>query len=321
MRWTRLVALSLSIVLVALLVACGGDSDDPTPTATSAPATATSPPPPAFSPTVPAAATATEDSQAGAGGGAGSGGPGSGGAEATATVASAGPTPTRRPATVVATPRPIATRPPQPTTPAQQATATPAPQPPTPTLEEGQLLIVMEEDFESGSSDWFDVGTTQYGTTLEIVAGAYVITPQPESWQTITVSPDDSWSFADGLITADFSMEGNGEFGLVSRQMQDDSGAFYFYLCWLTPSGAAGCSLYADGAFTLLFRVDDPSLYKEINTVVMQVIGTEIIYEVNGQQVGAIDDTTVDSGYWGFYVWGDENTATVRVDYTAIAVP
>lgn len=315
----RRLRLSLGLLLVLALAACGGDDDTSTPT--QAPATPTT----AGTPVAPPApgATGTPGAETGSGGGAGGG---AGGTAVSVDATPTGPaaaTATRRPATVVSTPRPIATQRPQPTQPAQ-ATATPEPDDtpvPMDTPEDGQLLVVMEEDFESGTSEWFETGTTEFNTTLAIVDGWYVLSPAAESWQTLTVSPDESWFFADGLIVADVSLDAGAEFGLVSRQMQDESGTFYFYVCWLTPTGAAGCSTYTGGEFTLLFRQDDPALVQEVNTMVMQVIGTELIYEVNDVQIGAIDDATIEAGYWGFYVWGDASLPSARVDYVAIAVP
>jgi len=162
---------------------------------------------------------------------------------------------------------------------------------------------------------------------LAIVDGVYSIIPDLDSWQTITVGPDDSWDFADGLITADVAMTGAGEFGLVSRQYQDDNGDFYFYVCWLTTAGDAGCTTYAPGddgesTFqTALFSTSDPSLVQTTNNLLLQVIGTEIIFEVNGNQIGAIDDSTIAHGYWGFYVYGSETGAQFAVDEVTIAVP
>lgn len=321
----RSLPLVLLLTLALIVAACGGggDDDDQTPTATSGATTATTASGATATASSTSASGATETSGPGSGTGSGTGpGSGAGGTsvpiDATPTAGAAPATATRRPATVVSTPRPIATQRPQPTTPPQpDATATEIP----PTAEDGQLTIVMEEDFDAGTSDWFDTGTTDYNTTLEIIDGQYVITPDADSWQTLTVSPDESWFFADGLITADVSLEEGAEFGLVSRQMQDDAGVFYFYVCWLTPAGAAGCSTYVDGEFTQLFRVDDPALFLDLNTMLLQVIGTELIFEVNGTQIGAIDDTTIEAGYWGFYIWGDANIASSRVDYVAIAVP
>jgi hypothetical protein len=285
MRRSTLLALFLIVALSSSLVACGGGGDDDTtPTGAAAKVTSTS------------SATGTAAVATGASGvtpsaASGGSGPGSGASGtsvvpgSTPTGGTSGATPTRHPATVVSTPRPIATKPPAPTeapaTEETEPTATEGQAGETATSEDGQLTIVLDDTFDDPEASYFETGTSEFNTQLAIVDGVYSIIPDLDSWQTITVGPDDSWDFADGLITADVAMTGAGEFGLVSRQYQDDNGDFYFYVCWLTTAGDAGCTTYAPGddgesTFqTALFSTSDPSLVQTTNNLLLQVIGTE----------------------------------------------
>jgi hypothetical protein len=293
MRW-------LLVVVALVAVACGGngddDADDAGPTATPRAETAASPP---------ARATGTRP-PSGAGAPAATGEPR--GSPAAASPTAAEPTPTRRPATVASTPRPVATR--------DTSTRVIAPITPTPTPPD-DLVFLVEDGFDSADTTAFFLGTTDYGTTAEIVDGWYTVTV-PSGWQVLDAVVTDG--LADGVVVADVSLAGNGSAGVVGRSLTEADGTFSFYLCWLDTAGAAGCHAMVRGEWVELLTAGDAAIaLLEVNRLSLVIIGETLSFSINDQEIGTLTDAALAAGSWGVYADAYEGATTARFDTVVIA--
>lgn len=294
MRWV------VALILVLSVVACGGGSGDADPTST--PRQRASPTSRVASPI----ATAVQGSPSGASATQQSSGGGGSGAAATRTTDTSGPTPTRRPVTVVTTPKPIARR--TPTAGIAPATATPAS-----AFGNGSFQIISEHTFDEDTTMY--LGTTDFGTVIQLYEGWYEIDVADQSWQTVV---DDSIEMgSDGLIQTDVALTGNGAAGLIARSFQNDAGEFSYYVCWITTDSEAGCHVSIAGEWTELQRTT--VTLAEVNRLTLIAIGTSLYFELNDEPILDMQENSIELGYWGVYAESFSDVTSAFFDTLTIA--
>jgi|GEM_PF-4301358 len=296
MRWL------LICLLVLTLAACGGNDDDdsdvgndPSPTTA---ATATTPPmltpTVAASPTNAASPTAEPTGQRG-------------GIEPDSTAQSDAPTPTRRPATVVAPPRPIARTP----TSLVIERATPTP-------EDDAVTVIVDETFDDPAVTMFFTGESDYGVVAAIEGGIYTLTLPEGAWQNIVAV--DAGDIGNGLILIEAGLTGDGAVGVVGRSVTNADGTWNFYVCWLATDGRAGCHVSVNSEWVPLFNVEAGTVpILEVNELYLNITGDQIYFDANDVEIGIINDATSSIGTWGVFAESFTGTAIAWYDRITIA--
>lgn len=174
--------------------------------------------------------------------------------------------------------------------------------PVAPALPTGPFAAVLDSNFGLGNDRIWS--TSLYRQTHSHVdQGRYTISVIEGFTQVGT--PDTVPAHADGQIAAIVRPEGLGRVGIIGRLIDFQNGRIRsLYGCWVSNTGAVGCTRWRDGVATDLFVYDSAWIKRDAdNLLVLRVQANKLTFWLNDRLVSVYRDRqALPSGFWGVYV-------------------
>lgn len=181
---------------------------------------------------------------------------------------------------------------------------------PTPTL---------SDDFSGDQGIW-PVGKNELSEAY-ITDGIYQVNLlEPNLYG--TDRPDGVPAGEDMLIIADVAVDPGGRAGLSVRYTRNPNDTRDEIACWIDHEGYYGCFRAANNKLTQLTR--DEKMFSNLlqigkgNTLALQVVGDEVIFRINGQDVETFTNQPVYIGIPGLYYENFEQLASAYYDNVEI---
>jgi hypothetical protein len=197
--------------------------------------------------------------------------------------------------------------------------------PPTPDPNEGVGGVIFTDAMD-GRSGWhwgFADDAVSFGVDTEREVLAAVMTTS-EAWWRFSVGPQ-GLSAGDqqvSVLARAVACEGDDEFGLVFRGAERAEGGYDLYVFKLRCSGAARFESVLGGRATALVDwTASPALRTgpaAENTLTVWMRGDEFRFYANGQYLFSARDSTLASGYYGFYLF-DRTGGGLSVNFDDLA--
>lgn len=130
--------------------------------------------------------------------------------------------------------------------------------------------------------------------------------------------------FGDGAIAAIVWLSGKGRGGLMARFHVTSDNKWSMYACWISNKGTFGCLKDVNDTRRALIKETRSAAINRnsTNTIVLTMIGNQLVFRINSQNVATYTDTThyvLPPGRWGVY--GDNNTPNpFTTHYDTIAI-
>ncbi len=181
---------------------------------------------------------------------------------------------------------------------------------PTPDPNEGvgEVIFADAMDGESGWHWGFADEAVSFGVDTEREVLAAVMTTS-ELWWRYTLGPD-GVSAADQQVTVNMravACEGDDEYGLIFRGQERAAGGYDLYVLKLRCSGAARFESVMDGhTTTLVDWTAAPAIHGGAgaeNSLTVWMSGGAFRFYANGQYLFSAQDSALEAGYYGFYLF------------------
>ncbi|HYP40566.1 MAG TPA: S1C family serine protease [Chloroflexia bacterium] len=202
---------------------------------------------------------------------------------------------------------------------------------PTPTVpvdtetgggDSGDLDIVLENDFDGDDAGTWPLGDGGEGASTSVGNGLYTINIALESL-TYYVHPDETDNIADGVVVADVQLEGDGCGGVLGRYSNDEDGITTYY-CWISNAQEFACYKIVSNEWAQIVPIESSDLIKpnESNQITMAIVGTQIVFQINGETVANTTDETdpLPAGYWGVSASTTEGVTDFNAHFNEILV-
>lgn len=167
---------------------------------------------------------------------------------------------------------------------------------------EGPFTTLFTDGFDNEDTPLF-LGRTEYGTHAYVNGGSYTLEVADGGWQNVLL--DELTDLSDGVVLTEVALTGDGAAGVVARSTTDASGAFWFYVCWISTAGEAGCHAVAAGQWVELWVASAGDVpvapAGALNALALTVEGPNLTFVVNGTQAVTLTDVTCVSGRWGVF--------------------
>jgi hypothetical protein len=152
--------------------------------------------------------------------------------------------------------------------------------------------------------------------------GVYTINITAESL-TYYVHPDETADIGDGVVVADVQLEGDGWGGVLGHYSNDDAGITTYY-CWISNAQEFACYKIVSNEWAQIVPIESSQLIKpkSSNQITMAIVGTQIVFQINGETVANTTDDTepLPAGYWGVSASTTEGITDFNAHFNEILV-
>jgi hypothetical protein len=183
----------------------------------------------------------------------------------------------------------------------------PAPTPtpsPTPNDIDGKVLV--DDDFEDGDPGSWHIGAREYNS-VELEDGRLAVWVKARAGQAFgyyKVVANESEGLADGSITAEVEIEGDGPAGIIARADADDT--WDHYVCVITNSREYACGTLTgpnDEVFEIALSGRAGVIKPDAtNLLTLSAEGDTLTFSINEKLIGSFSDNAFERGFWGIYV-------------------
>jgi S1-C subfamily serine protease len=186
----------------------------------------------------------------------------------------------------------------------------------------GDLDIVIQDNFDTDDAGTWPLGDGGEGAATSVGNGLYTINIALESL-TYYVHPDETADIGDGVVVADVQLEGDGWGGVLGRYTNDDSGITTYY-CWISNAQEFACYKIVSNEWAQIVPIGSSDLIKpnSSNQITMAIVGTQVVFQINGETVANTADDTdpLPAGYWGVSASTTEGITDFNANFNEILV-
>lgn len=189
--------------------------------------------------------------------------------------------------------------------------------------DEAEYVDVYQNNFDSGDATGLDIVQDESGITTSVADGRFTINIPPAGL-TYYVPADGTEGISDGIVAAEVQPEGSGWAGVIGRYTRAEDGELTTtYYCYITNAGESACYKIVDSEWDLIAPVEANAAIKpnEINTLIMAVVGNQVLFQVNGEIVANVtDDTPLAAGAWGLTASTTQEVPDFKAHYNEVYI-
>jgi S1-C subfamily serine protease len=154
--------------------------------------------------------------------------------------------------------------------------------------------------------------------SAKVADGEYTINLVDSNLRRLTY-PAGATNLGDGVISADVKLEGRGMAGVMARYGKSGQ-SNDLYTCWINSRSQFGCTQIVNGVWTYPVPPQTSTAVKPGNNqLVLSVIGTQVVFKLNGQEVSRFSDNSLARGAWGVYTLSSYGNFTAHYDHVTIS--